>query len=200
MSWTPEEFRVLFSENLLKENLDGVIKEIQLMQGGHGMIAEDHADTLLQGDVFDGVPCVQRHSQALAIAPRRVIMVSNSCDADAGNPRPIPLDITVAPVLRLSRYQEMLLANGVEQPKVEDIVRSIKRQEKTNLVYLPVGGKLPEEMVVLLDQIQSLPSKEFQAANTQRLAVLTQRGFWLFLVKLSMHFLRPHEGVDRQAA
>lgn len=200
MPWTAEELRVFLSEHLLQDNLDAVVAELQLMEAGRGMVESDHPEPLLQGDVFDGVPWVRRRTQELFISPQRVLLVSNSCDASPENPRPIPLDITVAPVLRLSRYREMLADSGANEQRIGDIVSAIKRQEKTNLFYLPAGGRLPEEMIVLLDQVQSLPASKFDEARPHRLSVLTQRGFWMLLVKLSMHFLRPHEGVERQAA
>lgn len=200
MQWTAEELRVLLSENLLRENLDTVIEELQEMQQGRGMICATHEEPLLQGDVFEGVPCVLRAAGEISVAPKRALLVSNSCDATPENPRPIPLDLTVAPLLRLSRYRQMLLDNGVAEAKANDAIKSIKRQEKTNIVYLPAGAGIQEEMIALLDKVQSLPNEEFQAARPARLAVLTQRGFWILLVKLSMHFLRPHEGAEREAA
>lgn len=200
MPFTAEEIRVLLSEHLLKDNLDSAVEEIQAMQDGRGMIAVDHELPILQGDVFDGVPCVVRGAGVLSLEPKRVLLISNSCDATADNPRPIPLDLTVAPVLRLSRYHQMLVDNGVAETKANDVIRAIKRQEKTNIVYLPAGGGLEEEMVALLDRVQSVSNVDFDSSSPRRLAVLTQRGYWILLVKLSMHFSRPHEGVERQAA
>lgn len=55
-------------------------------------------------------------------------------------------------------------------------------------------------MIALLDKVQSLSFDDFQRNNPDRLAVLSQRGLWVLLVKLSMHFLQPHEGVARHAA
>lgn len=200
MNLTAEEIRVLLSEHLLRENLGAAVEEIQAMQGGRGMIAADHEISILQGDVYDQVPCVMRGNDSLVLAPRRVLLVSNSCDAASENPRPLPLDLTVAPLLRLSRYRQMLIDKGVLQEKADASIEAIKRQEKTNVVYLPAGAGLEEEMVALLDKLQSLPSSDFERASPRRLAVLTQRGYWILLVKLAMHFSRPHEGVERQAA
>lgn len=200
MPWTAEELSVFLSEHLLKDSLEPVVRELQEVQAGRGMVVADHEDSLLQGDVYEGVPCVRRQGE-LAITPQRVMLVSNSCDATPDNPRPIPLDLTVAPVLRLSRYRDLLAASGkATDAQIADMVNSIKRQEKTHLVYLPAGGNMEEEMVALLDKVQSLPAPDFHGANPRRLAVLTDRGFWIFLVKLSMHFLRPHEGVQRATA
>lgn len=200
MPWSAEEIRVLLSEHLMKDNLGTAVEEIQAMQEGRGMIAADHEIPILQGDVFDGVPCVIRREGAVAVEPKRVLLISNSCDATTDNPRPVPLDLTVAPLLRLSRYHQMLIDSGVVLAKADDAIRAIKRQEKTNIVYLPAGAGLDEEMVALLDRVQSLPSTEFEATHPRRLCVLTQRGYWILLVKLSMHFSRPHEGVERVAA
>jgi hypothetical protein len=94
----------------------------------------------------------------------------------------------------------MLRDGGISQTALEDTVRSIRRQEKTNLIFIPRGARVEEDMVALLDRVQSMSYAEFNSISPQRLAVLTQRGFWVLLVKLSMHFLRPHEGVPRQAA
>ncbi|WP_349984440.1 hypothetical protein ABRP17_016685 [Stenotrophomonas sp. WHRI 8082] len=200
MEWTREEMQVFLNENLLKENLGAVVQELQEMRAGRGMIAANHDDSLLQGDVYDKVPCVLRAGGELKLANRRVLLLSNSCDASTDNPRHLPLDLTVAPLMRLDRYAQMLLDKGVSESAVADITSGIRKQEKTNLIYIPVGALVKEEMVALLDRVQSLSIGEFQAAAPSRLAVLTQRGFWILLVKLSMHFLRPHEGVGRTAA
>lgn len=200
MPLTAEEIRVLLSEHLLQDNLDSAVEEIQQIQDGRGMIAADHEIPILQGDIFDRVPCVLRANGHVTIESKRVLLVSNSCDATADNPRPIPLDLTVAPLLRLSRYYQMLIDNGVDAAKVDDAILSIKRQQKTNIVYLPTGAGIQEEMVALLDKVQSLPYDEFFATGALRLAVLTQRGYWILLVKLAMHFSRPYEGVERQVA
>ncbi len=200
MQWTIEELRVLLSENLLRQNLEAVVQELHEMQAGRGMIAANHDDLLLQGDVYDRVPCVTRGPEGANVTPRRVILVSNSCDASQENPRAVPIDLTVAPVLRLSRYEQMLRDGGISPTALEDTVRSIRRQEKTNLIFIPRGARVEEDMVALLDRVQSMSYGEFNSTSPQRLAVLTQRGFWVLLVKLSMHFLRPHEGVPRQAA
>lgn len=200
MKWTREEMQVFLNEDLLKENLEPVVQELQEMRAGRGMIAANHEDSLLQGDIYDGVPCVTRKGGELKISGRRVLLLSNSCDASPDNPRHIPLDLTIAPLLRLDRYGQMLLDKGVSQGAVDDITSAIRKQEKTNLIYIPAGAKVDCEMVALLDRVQSLTITDFLAAAPSRLAVLTQRGFWVLLVKLSMHFLRPHEGVARTAA
>ncbi|MCD9087333.1 hypothetical protein [Stenotrophomonas sp. SY1] len=188
------------NEDLMKENLDSVLQELDDMLNGRGMVAANHEDSCLQGDIYDGVNCVVRIDGQVSVRPQRVLLVSNSCDASPDNRRQIPLDLTVAPLLRLSRYREMLVANGVSEQAATDMVTAIKRQQKTDLVFVPAGAGLEEDMVALLDKVQSLPSAEFIQGAPPRLAVLTQRGFWVLLVKLSMHFLRPHEGVARSVA
>lgn len=198
MSWTLEQFRSFLSEKLLEKDLNSVMQEIERMQRGDALIVGHHEDALLQGDVYDGVPLITRGPPP-RVDPRRVLLISNSCDSSPENARAVPLDLIFAPLLRMSRYRQMLLDNGVAQPRVESTLAAIKQQRTTSVVYLPAGGGLQEDMVVLLDKVQSLPFSEFNAAAPARLAVLTQRGFWVLLIKLSMHFLRPHEGVPRAA-
>mgnify|MGYP001070209283 CR=1 FL=1 len=200
MPWTREELQVFLSDNLLKENLESVVQELQEMQAGRGMIAANHDESLLQGDVYSGIPWVSRSEGALVESYRRVILISNSCDASPENPRALPLDLTVAPVLKLASYERMLSDGGVSSAALQDTVRAIKRQEKSHVIFIPQGAGVEEDMVALLDKIQSLPYEEFQRNAPTRLSVMTQRGFWVLLVKLSMHFLRPHEGVARHAA
>lgn len=200
MAWTPEDLRTFLSADLHRDNLTKVVAEIERMQAGDGMLATNHEDAPLQGDVYDGVPYVSRRGGSLAVSPRRVMLITNSCDADESNRRAIPVELTVVPVLRLSRYRQMLTDNGVGEGVADDMIGAIKRQEKTNLLYLPQGGRIPEETVALFDAAQSMTWDQFrEIGEPQRAAVLTQRGFWLLLIKLSMHFQRPHEGVARAA-
>lgn len=200
MAWTPEELREILSADLHQENLAKVVSELQRMQAGDGLLTGDHEDAPLQGDVYEGVPCVVRKSGELKLVSRRAMLITNSCDADRGNARAIPVELTVVPVLRLSRYHQMLIDNSVTPEAADNMINAIKRQEKTNLLFLPSGGHLTEETVALLDAAQSMTWEQFREMGApRRVAVLTQRGFWMLLIKLSMHFQRPHEGVPRAA-
>lgn len=71
-------------------------------------------------------------------------------------------------------------------------------QITTELFYLPRGSNLDDDYVALLDDIHTAPFPQFQRQkDKQKLFTLSQVGFYLFLFKLSIHFCRFHENIDR---
>ncbi len=72
----------------------------------------------------------------------------------------------------------------------------MRAQEVTNVFYLPAGGPFEEEHIVLLDNVHSMP---FAAHDEgEKLFTLSMAGFYLFAFKLSVHFCRLQENVDRR--
>ena len=66
------------------------------------------------------------------------------------------------------------------------------------MFYLPKGGALEDEYVALLDDLHSIPAHAFErVAEKKKLFTLSMVGFYLFLLKLSVHFCRFHENVAR---
>ena len=59
------------------------------------------------------------------------------------------------------------------------------------------GGHLEEDYVVLLDDLHSIPLASHP--GDQKLFTLSMAGFYLFIFKLSVHFCRLHEHVDRRS-
>ncbi|MGI4720387.1 MAG: hypothetical protein ACRYGO_19060 [Janthinobacterium lividum] len=130
----------------------------------------------------------------------RGIILSNSCDISTENVRALPPKLTIAPVIALSSYRQLLAARGVSEERVESMLRQIKAQEVTSVFYLPAGGDLTEEHIVPLDEVHSIPSDYWaKAESRKKLFTLSQVGFYLFLMKLSIHFCRMHEAFDRDA-
>jgi hypothetical protein len=82
---------------------------------------------------------------------------------------------------------------------LESHIRAIVRQEITTFFYLPKGALLPEDHIALLDRINNCDlrflSEEFVREN--RLFSLSNYGLYLFLLKISIHFTRITEGLDR---
>ena len=129
------------------------------------------------------------------------VLLSNSCDINPNIKRELPSKVTFVPVIRLSRYAELLANSGIGNEKIKNKIVAIKEQKVSTLFYLPQGAKLEEDYVALLDDVHTLPFVAFQAEKDQRkLFTLSQVGFYLFLLKLSVHFCRFHENVDRSQA
>jgi len=64
---------------------------------------------------------------------------------------------------------------------------------------LPKGAGLQEESIVFLDRINNISNKVIKSEElqTRRIFTLSDYGFYLFLLKISIHFSRIQEKVDR---
>lgn len=66
------------------------------------------------------------------------------------------------------------------------------------MFYLPRGSGVEDDSIVLLGDVHSI-RLEFLRSRPQfkRLFSLNQFGHWLLLFKISVHFCRFHEQIDR---
>ncbi|MEQ6343007.1 MAG: hypothetical protein M3A44_15510 [Gammaproteobacteria bacterium] len=110
----------------------------------------------------------------------------------------MPPKITFAPLVRLKDYTNVLQGKGMAPQKIEDLLNSIRAQRSTSIFYLPKGGALDDEHIALLDDLHTIPSPVFmQDKHRAKLFTLSQVGFYMFLMKLSIHFCRFHENLAR---
>jgi hypothetical protein len=158
-----------------------------------GTLSED----LLQGDGWQGLVAVDFTTlERKAISG---VILSNSCDIEVQNPRLLPTNVLFAPLIGLGKYSTLLLEKGRTQSQVEDTLRSIRTQEITSLFFLPNGAYGPSESLVMLDDIHAHPLMDFVHRARSQLFRLNQYGFYILLLKLSIHLSRFQEGVRRIA-
>jgi len=93
----------------------------------------------------------------------------------------------------------MLENNGKAPGSIDNHLEDIRRQRITQIFYLPLGSSLGYEAIVFLDRINNCDNKSISRENLsqRRLFVLSDYGFYLFLTKLSFHFSRVQEKIDR---
>jgi hypothetical protein len=128
----------------------------------------------------------------------RGIFLSNSCDMAPENKRALSPKITFAPLIAMSKYGDRLLSSGMTQAGVDSKFAEIRKQAVTSIFFLPMGAGLKEDHIVWLEDIHSVPFHYFkQQTEKAKVFTLSQVGFYIFLMKLSIHFCRMHEGVAR---
>lgn len=155
-----------------------------------------YQDEILQGDGWDSVEVINFDNGDRKSV--RAVLLSNSCDVDPKNTRELPIKLTFAPIIKLDRYLQLLKSAGLNKQQIEDKAAAIKEQSVTTLFYLPKGANLEEDFVALLSEVHTVPYRTFDACvGKQKIFTLSQVGFYLFLLKLSVHFCRFHEEVDR---
>jgi len=158
----------------------------------------DEKETLFQGDGLTALLVVDFQKQKIDKAPS--IILSNTCDINPDNIRYFPANVCYAPIIRLSKYERLLReVLRIEDSKVIQHLATIKKQHFTQIFYLPKGKSLEEDSIVFLDRINSCSNQNIPRENIQekRLFTLSNYGFYVFLIKLSIHFTRMREGVDR---
>jgi len=150
-----------------------------------------------QGDGIRGLPFLIMPD--LKAQPVDALVVSNSCDISPQNVRLFRSKVVYAPILKLEIYINMLLREGVAQSEIDNHIASIKRQEITQIFFLPARGRLKQDSFVLLDRLISCDNEliDRNVLQDSRLFSLSDYGHYLFLIKISIHFCRIHEGVDR---
>ena len=154
---------------------------------------DPHIDETLQGDGLGGFQVYSFVSETAM--PVRGIVLSNSCDVSMDNERAMPPKIAFAPLVRLSKIEQRFEQKITSKQQISDRISAIRTQSVTNVFYLPPDGVLDEEYVALLDDIHSMPLSAFKP---EKFFTLSMAGFYLFIFKLSVHFCRLHEQVDRR--
>lgn len=152
-------------------------------------------DDLLQGDCWVGLTAI--NFATLEKKNISGIIISNSCDVDIKNQRDYSPNILFAPLIKLANFEKMLLNAGQDASVVANKIADIKKQSFTSIFYLPSCANVFEESIVMLDDIHRHPLTDFVKKDKNKLSGLSMTAFYLFLIKLSIHFHRVQEGVHR---
>lgn len=153
----------------------------------------------LQGDGWQSLRIVDVESGDRDAV--RGLVLTNSCDLAKGNKRMLPTRVTFSPLIRLGAYAEHLRNAGVEPHRIDAHLKDVRDQAVTSIFYLPPNERLTDEHICLLDEAYTLPIGMFpQDHRSDRIFTLSNTGFYLFLFKLTVHFCRMHEEIDRDAA
>ena len=155
----------------------------------------DLRDQLLQGDGWQGFIAINFHTGQRKVVSG--VILSNSCDVSTDNRRSLPVNILFAPLVSLSQYEKLLLASGKSPAQVDSQFNEIRNQKVTSIFYLPRLSEVIEESIILLDDIHMHPLSDFLEVSHEPLFQLNQFAFYLFLIKLSIHFCRFQEGIQR---
>lgn len=159
-------------------------------------------EIIYQGDGLVGMLVINLPARDFHEMP--VMVLSNTCDINLENKRYFPSRIVYAPIFKLEKYRRMLVTEFVELGKIEmhaisAHIAHIRRQEVTQILYLPKSGNLTEDSIVFLDRLNNCPADLFDVdqIKARKLFSLSNYGLYLFLIKLSIHFTRIQEKVDR---
>ena len=153
---------------------------------------------LFQGDGITGLPILNLPDQE--VRNGSAVLLSNTCDMDPSNARLFDSSLTYAPIFSLHRYLEAL-RKQTSNDRVAGHEKDIRQQLITQIFFLPQGGNLEDDSIIFLDRIMSASSKTVprHEVTDKRLFTLSDFGAWLLTLKLSIHFCRIRDRVDRNA-
>jgi hypothetical protein len=129
------------------------------------------------------------------------IILSNTCDISDENTHTLnKKQCVLAPIIELEIYIQTLRASeSFSEERLASFLNELKLQRITNVFYVSDNGG--QEYIALLDKIFWFPTEELNSyledINENKLFSLTHFGYYLFLLKLTFHFSRFPESLDR---
>lgn len=189
---------------LTAEDRAVLIKELESISvGGSGNYFLSNYDSqfandVLQGDGWQGFDIYLFESDARRTV--RGIVLSNSCDIDPSNQRDQMPRVVFAPIVKLSNFESVLKKSGVQQEKIDSQFSAIRAQKNTSCFYLPKSEVLEDEYLVRFDDVHSIPINiHLKNKERKKLFTLSNTGFYMFVLKLSVHFCRLQENIQRKS-
>ena len=168
----------------------------------NGFYAFDAPGYLMQADVLQSVRTIDWDLEANDYVPCYFssILISNTCDVTEENLRSTNIkQALLAPLIPVEEYLKDMEAE-FKPEQILGFYNTLKRQEHSNLFYLPKNHKNGKDYIVFLDKIywQPVPALQPLIKNLpeERFLSLSNWGFYLFLLKLSYHLSRLPEAYD----
>jgi hypothetical protein len=151
---------------------------------------------IFQGDGLQNLLIVNLESLEKKICPGMVI--SNSCDLSQNNVRFFQSQIVYSPIINLKNYESQLLLR-YDKTKVNNHIDAIKNQYITQIFFLPANGSSIDDSIIFFDRLFNIPNEYIDRDQIKRIRLFTLGNYanYLFLFKLSVHFTRMIENIDR---
>ena len=196
-----------------KDNLFSVVKENFPLSNNSKLIYYNFldADYFYQGDAIIDIPFAEFNNGEYSTIYLNGVVMSNTCDISPENERLDKSFVQLSSVFALKDYIETLVSNGIVQPRIDSFIKDLKSNRISNLFYLPAkmnGNKtMLEESFIRFDLNVTLPLSVLEndsydneyIPKGDRIFSFSNYGFYLFLIKLSIHYCRFKEGVFRSA-
>ncbi|WP_296618865.1 hypothetical protein [Marivirga sp.] len=157
-------------------------------------------EIIYQGDGLNELLVVNLPNPDIKPVPSMIL--SNTCDIDLDNKRNFPSQVVYTPIFNLNKYQETLLnKSSKSKQQIKSHIQSVKNQEITQIFFLPKVESKIDESIIFFDRVCNFPNKLIPRANLKekRLFTLSDYGAYLFLLKLSIHFTRIQDKVERRS-
>lgn len=157
-------------------------------------------DIIYQGDGLNDMLFVNLPNSDIKPVPSMIL--SNTCDIDLENVRNFPSQVVYTPIFNLTKYQKTLYNNSQKtKEQIDTHIQSIKNQEVTQIFYLPKVEEKIDDSIVFFDRVCNYPNKLISRDNLKdrRLFTLSDYGAYIFLLKLSIHFTRIQDKVERKS-
>ncbi len=154
--------------------------------------------TILQGDGLEGLLVINLPDKT--INETKAMVLSNTCDVYENNERIYPSSICYTPIINLDKFLNKLEIKKIASPqKIFQFVDSLKKQKISQIFFLPKSGKLQNDSFIFFDKINSCDNNRIPRNRLiqNKIFTLSNYGFYLFIFKLSIHFSRIREGLDR---
>ena len=148
---------------------------------------------IYQGDVIANARTILLEEDAKsAYRDGAVVVISNTCDAQPDRDG----FLLLAPLYTVNERVE---GTGLKDQALADHIHSLRRNEITSLMFYPAKEKL-EDSWVDFSKVCPVSSDYFYSkilkAKENRLASLSQKGHYFFLMKLACHFCRADAVAD----
>ncbi|MCY4265712.1 MAG: hypothetical protein OXE78_12790 [Gammaproteobacteria bacterium] len=204
MSFDAESLQKHIPSYLTEEDQKVLFRELKALSSGGNAdyILNPRNDSFrnaaLQGDGWRGFQLFEFETGKKRSV--RGLVLSNSCDIDPENFRDLPTRIIFAPLVNLNKYKNMLENSGLDSKIIEQKINSIIAQKTSNVFYLPASGALEDDYIIRLDELHSMPfSAHRESPDRQKLFTLSNTGFYMLVLKLSVHFCRLQEKINRSS-
>ena len=150
---------------------------------------------LYQGDCLKDIPAFNLPDTRTKLS--QSMAISNTCDMDLINKRLWNTRILFSQIILLEKLEKGL-CQRFPKDRVTNYINSLKKQQITNAFYLPKSKNL-DEAVAFFDYTNSFDINyiDRESLKERRLVSLSNYGFYILLLKLSIHFTRVQEKVER---
>jgi hypothetical protein len=212
MAFGEDSWNIVLPNNLLDTTKDRLKRSLgQFFNENHrkgekkydGFYHQSPPNYFLQGDVIKNVSsiCWDYHNNNYVFKDSPVLLISNTCDISEENIRDSEKQALYAPLVKMDSYIDSLKDGGFSKERILTIINNLKTQSYSNIFYMPPNPVNMNEYLILLDNIFWQPSSMLKAKlkdiNKERFLSLDNFGFYLLITKISYHFCRVPEEIDR---